>query len=158
MAKIREISPCATGTFKNGIRIPRIYLASVLALCAVGLASTTEIAWQPQNGSSDTINPFNWVGGVLPGNGGLKKFGNDNLGKDYTVKIPTAAVAHPYRGEADRYIDGLNDGQTLTINATGTPWCRWPMRVRRGMATFRRVAVRGTISLTSTTRMPPQRT
>lgn len=32
MAKNREISSCVTGTFKKGVRIPRIYLASALAL------------------------------------------------------------------------------------------------------------------------------
>ncbi|MBR0066871.1 MAG: hypothetical protein IJQ00_04685 [Kiritimatiellae bacterium] len=121
MAKIREISSCATGTFKKGVRIPRIYLASALALCAVGLASGAEIAWQPQNGSTDISLPANW-GGVLPGNGDLKKFGNGNLSSDYTVKIPAATAANPYRDKAGLFIDGLNDGQTVTIDATGTSW------------------------------------
>ena len=79
MAKNREISSCVTGTFKKGVRIPRIYLASALALCAVGLASAGDVVWQPQNGSTDISDPRNWAGGVLPGNGDLKKFGNGNL-------------------------------------------------------------------------------
>ena len=122
MAKIREISSRATGTFKKGVRIPRIYLASALVLCAVGFATAAEIAWQPQNGSTDMSDPHNWAGGVLPGNGDLKKFGNGNLGSDYTVKIPAATVANPYRDKAGLFIDGVNDGQTVTIDATGTSW------------------------------------
>ena len=122
MAKIREISSRATGTFKKGVRIPRIYLASALALCAVGLASAGDVVWQPQNGSTDISDPRNWAGGVLPGNGDLKKFGNGNLSSDYTVKIPAATAANPYRDKAGLFIDGLNDGQTVTIDATGTSW------------------------------------
>jgi hypothetical protein len=38
-----------------------------------------EIAWQPQNGSTDISDPRNWAGGVLPGNGDLKKFGDYDL-------------------------------------------------------------------------------
>ena len=122
MAKIREFNWRATSTFKKGVRIPRICLASAFALCAIGFATGAEIAWQPQNGSTDISAPANWAGGVLPGNGDLKKFGNGNLYGNYTVKIPAATVANPYRDKAGLFIDGLNDGQTVTIDAIGTSW------------------------------------
>ena len=92
MAKIREISSRATGTFKKGVRIPRIYLASALALYAVGLASARDVAWQPQNGSTDISSQNNWNGNTRPGNGDYMMFGNGNLGGDYTVTIPAATA------------------------------------------------------------------
>lgn len=81
-----------------------------------------EIAWQPQNGSTDISDPHNWAGGVLPGNGDLKKFGNVGSGSDYTVTIPAATAENPYRDKSGLLIDGLADGQKVTIDATGTSW------------------------------------
>ena len=115
MAKIREISSRATGTFKKGVRIPRIYLASALALCAVGLASARDVAWQPQDGSTDISTQNNWNGNTRPGNGDYMMFGNGNLGGDYMVTIPAATAANPYRDYAGLLVNGLNDGQKVTF-------------------------------------------
>ena len=122
MAKNREISSCVTGTFKKGVRIPRIYLASALALCAVGLASARDVAWQPQNGSTDISTQNNWNGNTRPGNGDYMMFGNGSLGGDYMVTIPAATAANPYRDYAGLLVNGLNDGQKVTFDATGTSW------------------------------------
>jgi len=49
-------------------------------------------------------------------------FGNGNLNSDYTVKIPAATAENPYRDYAGLLVNGLNDGQKVTIDATGTSW------------------------------------
>ena len=105
------------------------FVSSMRCLAAAAFAGmaafplvAAEIAWQPQNGSTDISDPHNWAGGVLPGNGDLKKFGSGNLAGDYTVTIPAATAENPYRDKAGLLIDGVNDGQTVTIDATGTSW------------------------------------
>ncbi len=118
---ICEFSSRAAGTFKKVACVSRFYLASVLALFVTSFATAAEIAWQPQDGSTDISDPRNWAGGVLPGNGDLKKFGNGNLAGDYTVKIP-AIDERLYLDRAGLFIDGVNDGQTVTIDAVGTTW------------------------------------
>ena len=82
-------------------------------------ANATERTWQPQGGSTDISDPNNW-GGALPGNGDYKIFGN--LGGDYTVTIPAATAENPYRDYAGLLVNGLNDGQKVTFDATGTSW------------------------------------
>lgn len=119
---IREISPRATGTFKKGVRFSRIYLASALTLCAIGFVSARDVAWQPQNGSTDISVQNNWNGNTRPGNGDYMVFGNGNLNSDYTVKIPAATAENPYRDYAGLLVNGLNDGQKVTFDATGTSW------------------------------------
>ncbi len=121
MAKIREISSRATGTFKKGVRIPRIYLASALALCAVGLASAGDVVWQPQNGSTDISLPANW-GGTVPTSGSVKWFNSTAAAGDYTVRIPAATAENPYLDKAGLLVYNLNDGQKVTFDATGTSW------------------------------------
>ena len=121
MAKIREISSRATGTFKKGVRIPRIYLASALALCAVGLASAGDMVWQPQNGSTDISLPANW-GGSVPVSGSVKWFNSTAAAGDYMVRIPAATAENPYLDKAGLLVYNLNDGQKVTFDATGTSW------------------------------------
>ena len=121
MAKIREISSRATGTFKKGVRIPRIYLASALALCAAGLASAGDVVWQPQNGSTDISLPANW-GGTVPVSGSVKWFNSTAAAGDYMVRIPAATAENPYLDKAGLLVYNLNDGQKVTFDATGTSW------------------------------------
>ena len=97
-------------------------LAAVLGLLAAGGAIGGEVAWAPQNGSTDISAPDNWNGHVLPGSGDLKKFGNGNLAGDYTVTIPAATAESPYRDYAGLVFDSVADGQTVTLDATGTSW------------------------------------
>ena len=99
----------------------------VLTMC-VGVILTpiagaaAEIQWQPQGSSTDISDSANWAGGVLPGNGDRKKFGNGNVNGDYTVTIPAATVENPYRDKAGLVFDAMNDGQTVILDATGTSW------------------------------------
>lgn len=139
MAKIREISPRATGTFKKGVRVSRIYLASALAMYATGFASARDVAWQPQNGSTDISVQNNWNGNTRPGNGDYMVFGNGNLNSDYTVKIPAATAENPYRDYAGLLVNGLNDGQKVTFDATGTSW---PLMADPGVIWYGSVAFR----------------
>lgn len=110
----------SSGRFR-GKRFYAGWLAAAFAVCAAA-THADEIVWQPKNGSTDISDPENWAGGVLPGNGDIKKFGNGNLSGDYTVKIPAATAENPYRDKSGLLIDGVNDGQTVTIDATGTSW------------------------------------
>lgn len=110
----------SSGRFR-GKRFYAGWLAAAFAVCAAA-THAAEIVWQPKNGSTDISDPENWAGGVLPGNGDIKKFGNGNLSGDYTVKIPAATAENPYRDKSGLLIDGVNDGQTVTIDATGTSW------------------------------------
>ncbi len=59
---------------------------------AVGFATARDVAWQPQNGSTDISSQNNWNGNTRPGNGDYMMFGNGNLGGDYTVTIPAATA------------------------------------------------------------------
>ena len=97
-----------------------------LAVAIAGMAAISAGAankfWTPQNGSTDISDPSNW-GGALPGNGDLMMFrGNDGMFGDYAVKIPAATAENPYQSKAGVYFGNLNDGQTVTIDATGTSW------------------------------------
>ncbi|MBR2713210.1 MAG: hypothetical protein IKB76_00350 [Kiritimatiellae bacterium] len=111
----------SSGRFR-GKRFYAGWLAAAFAGMAALPLVAAEIAWQPQNGSTDISDAENWAGGVLPGNGDIKKFGNGNLSGDYTVKIPAATAENPYRDKSGLFIDGLNDGQTVTLDATGASW------------------------------------
>ena len=84
-------------------------------------ALATEIVWQPQGGSTDISDPRNW-GGTLPDNGDRKKFADGGYAGDYTVTIPAATAENPYRDYAGLVFDAVTDGQTVTLDATGTSW------------------------------------
>ncbi len=94
--------------------------AAVAGVAAVP-ANATERTWQPQGGSTDISAQSNW-GGTLPGNGDRKKFADGGYASDYTVTIPAATAESPYRDYAGLVFDAVTDGQTVTLDATGTSW------------------------------------
>ena len=93
--------------------------ACAAVLCASAVRGAN-IAWQPQGGSTDISLPGNWDAG-LPGNGDSKWFKN-NVAGDYTVTIPAATAENPYRDYAGLLVNGLDNGQKVTFDATGTSW------------------------------------
>ena len=105
------------GRFLTGY--PAVALAAFAVAMSVG---ATEIAWQPQNGSTDISDPNNWFGGNLPGNGDNKYFTNKSGGADYTVKIPVSNASNPYLDKSGLNVGGLGDGQKVTLDATGAYW------------------------------------
>ena len=110
-----------TKSHMKSISPMRCLAVAAFAGIAAFSANATERTWQPQGGSTDISDPNNW-GGTLPGNGDRKKFGNGGQSGDYTVTIPAATAENPYRDYAGLVFDAVADGQTVTIDATGTSW------------------------------------
>ena len=104
----------------NVFSLQKTSLAAVLGLLAAGGAIGGEVAWAPQNGSTDISAPDNW-GGNLPAAGDVKSFAGSAAAGDYTVTIPSATVEEPYRDKAGLRIN-VNNGQKVTFDATGTSW------------------------------------
>ena len=111
-----------TKSHMKSISPMRCLAAVAFAGIAAFSAGAADKHWTPQNGSTDISDPSNW-GGALPGNGDLMMFrGNDGLSGDYAVRIPAATAENPYQSKAGVFFGNLNDGQTVTIDATGTSW------------------------------------
>lgn len=127
-ASVRKIMRGISCRFWGGVRFSASYSPAAIGRAAFALLITasmpalaTEISWQPQGGSTDISDQNNW-GGTLPENGDRKKFGNGGQSGDYTVTIPAATAENPYRDYASLVFDEVNDGQTVTLDATGTSW------------------------------------
>ena len=108
-------------SYIKSISSMRCLAAAAVAGVAAFSANATERTWQPQGGSTDISDPRNW-GGTLPDNGDRKKFADGGYASDYTVTIPAATAENPYRDYAGLVFDAVTDGQTVTLDATGTSW------------------------------------
>ena len=94
----------------------RRLMAAMAVAGATCVATAGQVDWKPQNGSTDITDAANWNGGVLPGVGSLARLANGGLTADYVVKVP--ASASPFQLKSGLFIDGVNDGQTVTLDAT----------------------------------------